>query len=127
MKTEHKIAELFNPSSTEYLSELNKLLLFWTKTLMEQLCERFEDMSSWQIMGLVEADIIESADKIYAVEKKPGVVYDRKHDKQEIDDADSIFTCEYIWQQVGVDVDDYYGVVLLPIDGKLFLKIAYSC
>ena len=104
-------------------------------TLITQLIKRFSDVKNWQIIGLVECDVKsikeDNEEKIYVIEKRASNVAgekQRKHFKQVIEDEDSVFPSEYVWQTRGVSDKDYYGSVMLPIVSTgLFIKVSYSC
>jgi hypothetical protein len=107
------------PESFDYSIDL------WTFMLISQLCIRFEKVRNWQIMGVVECDIINVPEGCFAIENKKHLL-DRKHKKQECRQSEPVFECEYIWEEKSTNEKGSYGTIMLPINGGEFIKISFS-
>ena len=139
MENKKQIKRVFGDKDAPNLNEsqiesLEPVIDFWTRLLINQLINRFANVKNWQIIGIIECEIkIDEDDTLdenipYAIEKRPsGRLSPRKHEKQIIDDKDSIFTCEYMWQETGANEKDFYGTIMLPIGHNQFIKVSYSC
>lgn len=112
------------------VKSLDKLIKNFTIFVLDELIQRFKDVKNWQIIGIVYCDLInddDDIDKSYVVERKKYREFDeiRKHFFNQVDD-NSMFEAEYIWETKGVREDDYYGSILLPLNGAKYIKIGFS-
>jgi hypothetical protein len=112
------------------VKSLELLIKKFTIEVLNDLILRFKDVKNWQIIEFVHCDLYKDEDDIeksYVVERKKYREFDeiRKHFFNHVDNK-YIFEVEYVWQTKGVFDNDYYGTILIPIYGTIYIKIGYS-
>lgn len=103
------------------------LVTNFTLEIIKELVSRFSDIQNWQVLGVVDCDLFKDdsdKEKSYVVERTDKE--QRKHYWSEIEEKDTMFSAEYIWETKGVKENDFYGSVLLPVYSDKYIKIGYS-
>ena len=120
------------PDSVITTKTIETLISTFSTKMLDELVRRFSDSLYWSILGIVDCEFVKDdsgdKEKNYVVELKKYSSQEtiRKHFWNEIEDENTIFSSEYVWQVKGVREEDYYGSVMFPIKEGKYIKVAYS-
>lgn len=89
-------------------------------TYMKELLKATEDLEYWQILGIVELEIIDDMNCKIKGESDSKTYHKQPEDYKTIDH-------EYIWQTTGICEDDFSGYLLFPLKNGKYLKCNYQC